>query len=523
MDAHPRTIAPVAACLLALVFLTSLACGAEARLPEPTREEQQAAEKTVKETFADQYAKRTPDDQSMLALKLLAAGSATKDDPKAQYVLFREARDVAVKAGDAATAMAAVDQLAERFDVDQLDMAVKTLGALRSAARTPEVNKAVAETALERLKGALAKDSYDAALRLAEIACATARVSGDTALATQAQARSQDVTRCQAAFVNVKLAMYALTKNPNDADAKFKVGQFHLLFKDDRVTGLVYLERGSNPTWAGLAKQELAKPKESADMLKLADGYYELVPTESGAVRDRIKQLAAQWYEKALPDSSGLAKAKIEKRLKELTPAPAAGASTAAAPAPAPSGGPAASLAANPLVSERTRKALPTEAELKKFEGREQATKGGDPRKTREFTHLYYAIRARLITDPQNWNEADLLARLEAQTKINKLYGESAGYLGDTWLDDPLPAFMSSAKTAEQFAARALALEKATETLGTPTKAQVAYLLKPALNKFISRNSATLGTAEAKGQFYDWLKKQGVTSGVIDDFKSTLK
>ncbi|MCY3023270.1 MAG: hypothetical protein NTW87_30195 [Planctomycetota bacterium] len=503
-----------------LLLLTAVAFAGDARLAEPPKEAQQEAEKTIKELFAEDYKKTTPDDQSALAFKLLAKSGGTKDDPKAQYVLLREARDMAAKAGDVATAMAAIDQMAGIFEVDALDLQAKALASLRSNARTPDANKAVAEAALAAADHAVAKDIYDVATRLAEIATSTARVSGEPALAAQAQSRGQDVAKCQSAYVNVKVAVFNLSKNPNDADAKFKIGQFYCLVKDDRVAGLVYLSEGSNQTWGNLAKMELANPTEVAEMMKVADGYHGLIASETGAARDKLKQWAAQWYQKALPTATGITKAKIEQRLKELTPAVAA--STPAVPGTA---APAAALPPNlmQLISDRTRKALPTDAEMKRFEGREQAEKSGDTRKSREYSALYHNIRSRLVLDAPTWNEADVLARLEAQTKINKATGEPAGYLGDTWLEDPLPLFMSTCKNMDQFAARVMALEKATGALGTPTKAQVADLVKPAMNAFISRNRSLFPTPDSKVQFCDWLKKQGVTSTAVDDYKSTLK
>jgi hypothetical protein len=504
----------------ALLCLACVVGAGEGRLPEPSKEAQQEAEKAVKEVYADAFAKHTPEELTAFALKFLGTGGETKDDPKTQYVLFREARELAVKAGDVAIAFAAIDQMASTFDVDALDLQYKALNSIRASARTPEANKAVAEAALAAADRAVAKDNYELAGRLAETAGAAARATGDAALAGQVQVHTQDVARIQAAFVNVALAMRALTKNPADADAKFKVGQFYCLYKDDKVMGLVYLSEGSNAAWANAAKLELAKPTETADLVKVGDAWYDLIPTETASGRDKLKQWASQCYEKALPNATGLAKMKIEKRLKDLAPPAGAVAATPAAGAAAPGAAPGPAL--NQQIGERTRKALPTDVELKKFEAAPQASKSGDARKTKELNHLWTSIRARLVTDPQTWNEADLLARLDGQVKINKANQETATFLGEPWLE-ALAEYLGTAKTMDQFAAKVLGLEKGTETYGTPTKAQVATLLKPALNRFVAKNSALLATTDAKAGFCDWLKKQGVTSAAVDEYKSSLK
>jgi hypothetical protein len=504
-----------------LLLAASAAVAGEGRLPEPAKEAQAEAEKAVKEVYGDLYAKKTPDDQTMLALKLLATGSTSKDDPKTQYVLFREAREAAIRGGDVATAMAAIEQTAAVFDVDAADLRMKTLAAMRTAARTPEANKNIAEAALRMVDAAIAADDYDAAARLADTAAACARASGDAALSGQAQARVQDITRIQAAYVAVKVAMYNLTKNPNDADGKFKVGQFYCFYKDDRATGLKYLSDGSNPVWARLAKMELASPADAADMAKLADGYYEQIGNETGMAREKLKEWAAVWYAKALPKLTGLTKAATEKRLKELTPAaPATTVATPATPTPAALTGATVTLNLRQPLSERTRKALPSDTEQKRLD---TLSASKDLNRQREASALARSISYRLVADGQNWTEVDMIARLEAQSKLNKHAGYGPQYIPEAFFES-LNDYINAAKTVEQFALKFLALYKASETIKTPTEHSIdTHMLRPALSSFTARNANFFATKETKAQFCDWLKKQGLTSKVIDEYKDSLK
>jgi hypothetical protein len=90
----------VAAVFLAILLL-STAQPAD-RLPVPDQASQLKAEKTIKDLFRTEYAKKKSADQVELAGKLLKQAEETNDDSTGRFVLLREARDIAARAGDAA-------------------------------------------------------------------------------------------------------------------------------------------------------------------------------------------------------------------------------------------------------------------------------------------------------------------------------------------------------------------------------------------------------------------------------------
>jgi len=65
------------------------------RYHPPDRAKALEAEKALKERFKEEYQKRTPAERTALASKLLKAGEEAKDDFVAQYVAWREAKDIA--------------------------------------------------------------------------------------------------------------------------------------------------------------------------------------------------------------------------------------------------------------------------------------------------------------------------------------------------------------------------------------------------------------------------------------------
>src|SRR5207302_3123668 len=83
--------------------------------PRPTRKSAKAAvphaaaqaraEEEIKDLFKEEYAKRKRADMAALAKTFWRRGLETKDDAAARFVLWREAADLAARAGDLDTAV----------------------------------------------------------------------------------------------------------------------------------------------------------------------------------------------------------------------------------------------------------------------------------------------------------------------------------------------------------------------------------------------------------------------------------
>jgi hypothetical protein len=95
------------------------------------------------------------------------------------YVLLRRALDSAVKQGDAATAISAVDELARRFAVNSLEVRTQALDNLRAHVTTPEAWDALANAASGMIDDAIAAAQPDAAAHLAEVSLTSARKSAN--------------------------------------------------------------------------------------------------------------------------------------------------------------------------------------------------------------------------------------------------------------------------------------------------------------------------------------------------------
>jgi hypothetical protein len=88
------------------------------RAAEPDAALQREALRKIKDLFKAEYAKKHPAEQLDLARKLLQSGIETTDDSTVKWVLLREARDLAVAAGDPEIAVKSADETGKAFAVD---------------------------------------------------------------------------------------------------------------------------------------------------------------------------------------------------------------------------------------------------------------------------------------------------------------------------------------------------------------------------------------------------------------------
>jgi hypothetical protein len=286
------------------------------RPPEPDARAKTTAEVLIRDIYKVDYARRSPADQQALAAKLIQQAAETKDDPAAQFVLLREARDLAAQAGDPATALDAVDKLAAGFAVDALAMKSAALAAASRAPRAPAA--LIAKSYLNLIDEAVDADQYDAAIDLATKAETAARLAKDAPLAGEAQSRRKDIESMRKEYQAVKDAWKTLKEKSDDPAANLNAGRFLCLVKGDWEKGLRLLARGSDPALQALAVKELAEPAKADERVALGDGWWDAAADKHGTAKSRLQARALHWYEKALPDTTGLVKAKLNQRIELL-------------------------------------------------------------------------------------------------------------------------------------------------------------------------------------------------------------
>jgi hypothetical protein len=287
------------------------------KLPPPTAAEQAEAEKLIKDVFKDDYAKRAPADRLLLARKMLQQGQETKDDPKSRFVLLREARELAMLAGDLPVAMSAVDEMAKSFKVDEPGMRGAILTAAAKNAKSPEDFRGIVSILLKQIDAMLQSDEYDAADKLAATTLTHAKRSQDLPLVNRATAKIKEVAEAKARFDKLKKANETLAAAPDDPGANLQIGKFQCFNKGNWAVGLPMLSKSSDAALKALADKELGNPPQPSDQMAVGDGWWELAEKEASPVKETLRDHAASWYTKAMAKLAGLSRTKVEKRLSE--------------------------------------------------------------------------------------------------------------------------------------------------------------------------------------------------------------
>jgi hypothetical protein len=274
----------------------------------------------IHDVYGKEYEQaKTSEQKTALARKLLAEADKAKAEPASYFCLLRVARDIAIAAGDAGTALDAVARLAAAYDVDALAMKVEAVEGAEKAARNSAQLKAVAREAFGLMDEVVAADAYEQAEQLGPLAGAGPRRGHDYPLARQIAARLNEVKTAQQEYQAVAGAREVLNKSPGDPDANLAVGRYLCLVKGDWQTGIPMLALGSDAALKALAVKELKSPDTTDAQVELGDGWWDLGQSKKGPEKQALMRRAGAWYGRARANlNPGLIQAKVEKRLRDI-------------------------------------------------------------------------------------------------------------------------------------------------------------------------------------------------------------
>ena len=285
----------------------------------PHEDSQKEALTLIKDLFRDDFTKaQSAAGKQALAKKMLDQGMQTKGNATHQYVLFEQARDLAVAAVDGELAFRAIDEMAAAFQIDAPAMKADLLGDFAKKARLPAEHKALADRALLLIDEAVAEGNFTLATEAGKLALAEANKSRDKDAIAAARAATKELQRSAKTFAEIKTALATLDKQPDDADANLTVGTYFCFLKGNWDKGLPHLARGSDAQLKALAEKDVAGASAAADQVALADAWWKLAESESAATKQSIAVRAGHWYLQALPSLSGLEKTKVERQVKAI-------------------------------------------------------------------------------------------------------------------------------------------------------------------------------------------------------------
>jgi len=291
-------------------------------LPPPLNAAVEAAGKTIRDKYKNDYARTAPEDILALYDKLMLRARVGQEDPAARYALFQEARDVAGKAGRMEDSFKALEERAKWFDADEL--ADKT-GALLAAAMGT-VNKPVVEAAVAVIEEAekLARpDIVDELFRQRKLFPQEADTPELNAKIVAADKRWS--TAAMEREASQALAV-ELQKDLNDAKANLEYGKYLCFRIGEWEEGLPKIMKGNDMILKEIVKKEMADPKDGPGQEELAIAWRDYGDKAEDLNKPGLYLRAKYWLEKAVENkiqpknvltTKGLT-TKLEMKIKEV-------------------------------------------------------------------------------------------------------------------------------------------------------------------------------------------------------------
>jgi hypothetical protein len=302
--------------MLRWIAALGLALGAipQDKAPEPDAALQKEKLKVLKDLFKDDYSKKSAADQTALGKQLLNRGIETRDDLGAQFVMLREARDIAAGAGDIDTSLRAVDEMAKVFAIPPLAFKLAALAKSTAGAKDPEIARTAARAYLALVSEAIRADDFESAATAAGKGELAAKAAQDPVLPGRIQELQKEIPGLKAEYQKVKADLDKAA--PADAEA---VGRYLCFVRGSWDAGLLHLANGAKPPLKTAVDKDLSKPLEAEKQLEAGDGWWEFAQKEKSPWRKaRIVARAQSWYEQAAALATGLNKVKVDKRLAEI-------------------------------------------------------------------------------------------------------------------------------------------------------------------------------------------------------------
>jgi hypothetical protein len=288
------------------------------KLPVPPAVAQSEAERTIRETYKAEYAKRGSQDLNGLAKKLLSQAQDSANHPTTRFVLLREAREAAIQAGDSRLALVAIDEAARVFMLDAVPLKVAAVSRIASSAKGTAGWEA-AELCLAVADEAALQESYDLGTILVKRAQALAGAPRNPSLISLAQGRSKDLQELPKERDRAVAAEKSLHTTPDDPNSCAVLGRYLALVKGDWDRGLPLLAKGSDVRLKTLAERDLSAPSKPDFQAEMGHEWWTASEAEaSPRARSRMRTRAKAWYDRALPSLGGLLSVKAKKRSEEV-------------------------------------------------------------------------------------------------------------------------------------------------------------------------------------------------------------
>ena len=307
-----NTRAGFALFIVLLVCEFSLSEAQDRLQPIPADKKINAAHKEIESILGrDLHATNTLQLNAVVdSLLKLANESDVKKEAARKYALLMTAYQTAIRAGNASLALDLESRLSKCFEVDKTRLRLKLLQSLK-VARVPLIGLDLLFVDTQtQITDQSTLDQYETAEELLDNSRILAKKSGNTFWYNKFRQTKRKLSKEKRAFRSIMKEASILKIKPKDPNANQLLGEYYCFQKQNWERGLNHLILGSDSRTRRLAQLELAKPSRVEDWLRLANGWWEYSDSANGKIH------AKQIYRQVLPKLKGLAKAKVEKKLR---------------------------------------------------------------------------------------------------------------------------------------------------------------------------------------------------------------
>jgi hypothetical protein len=289
------------------------------KLPVPSEDKLALAEKQMRDLFKLDFGKaKKADQKGSLAQKLLKAAANVDDDPASQYVLWREAAELATVASDASIMRQAVDEIAGTFRVDELGLKADYLRRMGTAAKTPDAAKGLVRHCMDIADEIVVLDRYDTAGELGDIAVGLANRSRTPALQKEVKAWRERLAQAASQWEAAEAARAKLDKDPDDIAANGILGRYLCFVTRDWKQGLPHLAKSGNDELKKAAELDLAALSDPEKMALVGDAWSDVAKAAKGDDKRSSQIRALDWYRRSVLKLTGATRTRVEKRIQEL-------------------------------------------------------------------------------------------------------------------------------------------------------------------------------------------------------------
>lgn len=250
---------------------------------------------------------------------LLDRAAQSRGQPAEQFAILQKAMDLAGEAGDSELTLRVIDGIAAEFAIDVFGVKMMVLQNLASKASTAPRIDSFVRAANTVINEALTQQKNVEAYNLARLAYQCGQTPQGAAVR---QATQQRLGQVEAILTNddrLAIIRSALQANPDDPEANKNMGLWLCLFQNDWPAGLPHLVKGPPSEMTAAAQKDLARPQTPLEQAALGDMWWKVSESYRDEDRTELQRRAASWYQEALPQLSGVARSKVEKRLETLS------------------------------------------------------------------------------------------------------------------------------------------------------------------------------------------------------------